>query len=201
MSPPGSRPIFALSCRHSRCTAIAPGMAPGDRSTVRRPMEHRLIACVAFAPSNSVFQSPHRSSGMCTKKRRVETHKRQDNANPFNGRMVFVPEEMAFVPEGQADSSQARSATGPKGRAPKGLEDSAQGFNPGKPLRLRGDPFGLRLHPVGFHYLGFERKRISRLILSSYSRLHRSRRKQSTITPVPPTTSQTRSIGADSGRK
>jgi hypothetical protein len=33
---------------------------------------------------------------------------------------------MAFVPQGQADSSQARSAS-----APKGLEDSAQGFNPG----------------------------------------------------------------------
>jgi hypothetical protein len=35
---------------------------------------------------------------------------------------------MAFVPEGQHDSSQARSAF-----ALKGLEDSAQGFNPGNP--------------------------------------------------------------------
>ena len=33
---------------------------------------------------------------------------------------------MAFVPKGQADSS-----LGPKGCASKGLEDEAQGFNPG----------------------------------------------------------------------
>jgi hypothetical protein len=34
--------------------------------------------------------------------------------------------------EGQADCSQARRAV-----APKGLEDSAQGFNPGKPANKR----------------------------------------------------------------
>ena len=40
---------------------------------------------------------------------------------------------MVFVPEGQHDSSQARSAWS----APKGLEDSAQGFNPGNPQKKR----------------------------------------------------------------
>ena len=40
---------------------------------------------------------------------------------------------MVFVSEGQPDNSQARSAWA----APKGLENSAQGFNPGNPQNKR----------------------------------------------------------------
>jgi hypothetical protein len=64
---------------------------------------------------------------------------------------------MAFVPEGQVDCSQARSAWAAQGLPrvypvarrleacapkPKGLYDSAQGFNPGKPQNKR---FALKL--------------------------------------------------------
>jgi hypothetical protein len=55
---------------------------------------------------------------------------------------------MYFVPEGQHDRSQARSAWSheenspvplymDRGPAPQGLQDSAQGFNPGNPHNKR----------------------------------------------------------------
>ena len=56
---------------------------------------------------------------------------------PFPGALSFRASGLrwanGFVPEGQHDSSQARSAWA----APKGLEDSAQGFNPENPQNKR----------------------------------------------------------------
>jgi hypothetical protein len=48
----------------------------------------------------------------------------------------------AFVPEGQGDRSQARSAF-----APKGLQDSAQGFNPGNSQNKRFALKGREMRP------------------------------------------------------
>ncbi len=150
----------------------------GDSSgTIARqsewPMDIGCPTCCCVRTVERAFPSFHRLPGGVQSSWLKPGISAKIILSRFDGRMAFVPERQPDVPR--------------RLRAMATIS-----------LSLREKAFS---HPVGFHYLGFERKRISRLILSSYSRLHRSRRKQSTITPLPPTTSQTRSSGADSGRK